>query len=120
MVGASIPCKIAASVVTRGKALNLLRKIDKEYLVILSVRTLLFITMSDDDDEAQEGGALDTAIDYADMLLSMSVVGAAYQYRTSEEAPADYKLLKTGDNTVMDTTSVSDATVYVSWRLHAG
>ena len=48
---------------------------------------------------------LNTAIDYAgDMLLSMSAVGAAYQYRTSEEAPADYKLLKTGDNTVMDTT----------------
>ena len=67
--------------------------------------TLPFVIMSDDDDEAQEGGALDTAIDYAgDMLLSMSVVGAAYQYRTSEEAPADYKLLKTGDNTVMDTT----------------
>ena len=27
--------------------------------------TLPFVIMSDDDDEAQEGGALDTAIDYA-------------------------------------------------------
>lgn len=37
-------------------------------------------------------------------IQGIAVAGAAYQYRTSEEAPSDYKLLKTGDNTVMDVT----------------
>ncbi len=106
--GASIPlAKKVASVVTRGKVPAKLTMKDRQRISrnLVGSGTLPFVIMSDDDDEAQEGGALDTAIDYAgDMLLSMSVVGAAYQYRTSEEAPADYKLLKTGDNTVMDTT----------------
>jgi len=37
-------------------------------------------------------------------LVGLAVAGAAYQYRTSEDAPSDYKLLKTGDDTVMDVT----------------
>jgi hypothetical protein len=37
-------------------------------------------------------------------IQGIAVAGAAYQYRTSEEAPADYKELKTGDGTVMDVT----------------
>jgi len=37
-------------------------------------------------------------------LVGLAVAGAAYQYRTSEDAPSDYKLLKTGDGTVMDVT----------------
>jgi len=37
-------------------------------------------------------------------IQGIAVAGAAYQYRTSEEAPADYKQLKTGDGTVMDVT----------------
>jgi hypothetical protein len=37
-------------------------------------------------------------------IQGIAVAGAAYQYRTSDEAPSDYKLLKTGDNTVMDVT----------------
>jgi hypothetical protein len=37
-------------------------------------------------------------------ILGIAVAGAAYQYRTSEEAPSDYKLLKTGADTVMDVT----------------
>jgi hypothetical protein len=35
-------------------------------------------------------------------LQGIAVAGAAYMYRTSEEAPSDYKLLKTADETVMD------------------
>ena len=37
-------------------------------------------------------------------IQGIAVAGAAYQYRTSEEAPSDYKLLKTADDTVMDVT----------------
>ena len=37
-------------------------------------------------------------------LVGIAVAGAAYQYRTSEEAPSDYKLLKTAEDTVMDVT----------------
>ena len=37
-------------------------------------------------------------------LVGMAMVGAAYQYRTSEEAPADYMQFGIGDNTEMDTT----------------
>ena len=37
-------------------------------------------------------------------IQGIAVAGAAYQYRTSDEAPADYKQLKTGDGTVMDVT----------------
>lgn len=37
-------------------------------------------------------------------IQGIAVAGAAYQYRTSEEAPADYKQLKTADDTVMDVT----------------
>ena len=37
-------------------------------------------------------------------IIGLATVGAAYQYRTSEDAPADYKLMNTMDNTVMDTT----------------
>jgi len=105
--GASIPlAKKVASIVTKGEVPKMTMK-DRQRISrnLVGSGTLPFVLMSDDDDKEQEGGTLDTAIDYAgDMLLSMSVVGAAYQYRTSEEAPADYKLLKTGDNTVMDTT----------------
>lgn len=37
-------------------------------------------------------------------LVGMATIMAAYQYRSSEDAPSDYKLMKTDDNTVMDTT----------------
>jgi len=37
-------------------------------------------------------------------IQGIAVAGAAYQYRTSEEAPSDYKELKTADDTVMDVT----------------
>ena len=37
-------------------------------------------------------------------LIGMATIMAAYQYRTDEEAPSDYKLMKTGEGTVMDTT----------------
>jgi hypothetical protein len=38
-------------------------------------------------------------------LVGMAVVGAAYQYRSDDEAPADYKMLKVDDGTEMDTTT---------------
>tara|TARA_R110000803_G_scaffold89040_1_gene156163 strand:- start:190 stop:3750 length:3561 start_codon:yes stop_codon:yes gene_type:complete len=37
-------------------------------------------------------------------ILGMVAVGAAYQYRTSEDATADYKKMNTGDGTSMDMT----------------
>ena len=37
-------------------------------------------------------------------IQGIAVAGAAYQYRTSENAPSDYKLLRTSDDTVMDVT----------------
>ena len=37
-------------------------------------------------------------------LIGIAVAGAAYQYRTSEDAPADYKELNTGDGTVLNVT----------------
>ena len=37
-------------------------------------------------------------------IQGLAVAGAAYQYRTSEEAPSDYKQLRTGEGTVMDVT----------------
>jgi hypothetical protein len=37
-------------------------------------------------------------------ILGMAAVGAAYQYRTSEDATADYKKMNTGDGTSMDMT----------------
>jgi len=38
-------------------------------------------------------------------LVGMAVVGAAYQYRSDDEAPADYKMMKVDDGTEMDTTT---------------
>lgn len=40
-----------------------------------------------------------------DDLLSIGVVGACYQYRTSKDAPADYKFMTGPDGTVIDTTT---------------
>jgi len=37
-------------------------------------------------------------------LVGMAMVGAAYQYRTSDEAPADYKQFGLDENVEMDTT----------------
>mgnify|MGYP003110127460 CR=1 FL=1 len=37
-------------------------------------------------------------------LIGIAVAGAAYQYRTSEDAPSDYKELNTGDGTVLNVT----------------
>jgi hypothetical protein len=37
-------------------------------------------------------------------LTGVAVAGAAYQYRTSEDAPADYKEMKTDDETVVNVT----------------
>ena len=37
-------------------------------------------------------------------LIGMAMVGAAYQYRTSDEAPADYKQFGLDENVEMDTT----------------
>lgn len=37
-------------------------------------------------------------------LVGLATVGAAYQYRTSDDAPADYKLMNTSEDTVLDTT----------------
>ena len=58
------------------------------------------------EDPSEDGdGIVDSVVDYAgSMLQSMSVVGAFYQYRTSEDAPSNYKLMNTGNNTVLDTT----------------
>ena len=42
--------------------------------------------------------------DISDGLLGMATIGAAYQYRTSSEAPSDYKQLNTGEGTVLDVT----------------
>lgn len=42
---------------------------------------------------------------WTDDLLGIAVAGACYQYRTSEDAPADYKMMRMGDGTVMDTTT---------------
>lgn len=42
---------------------------------------------------------------WTDDLLGIAVAGACYQYRTSEDAPADYKMMRVGDGTVMDTTT---------------
>jgi len=43
--------------------------------------------------------------EWTDDLLGIAVAGACYQYRTSEDAPADYKMMRMGDGTVMDTTT---------------
>lgn len=37
-------------------------------------------------------------------MLGMAAIGAAYQYRTSDEAPADYKEMTTSEGVVMDTS----------------
>ena len=37
-------------------------------------------------------------------LLGLVAIGAAYQYRTSEDAPADYKQMNTSEGVVMDTS----------------
>jgi hypothetical protein len=37
-------------------------------------------------------------------LVGIAVAGAAYQYRTSDDAPSDYKELNTGDGTVLNVT----------------
>jgi hypothetical protein len=37
-------------------------------------------------------------------LIGIAVAGAAYQYRTSDDAPSDYKELNTGDGTVLNVT----------------
>jgi len=101
--GASIPLtRKVASVVTRGRigGAKLSAK-DRQRISrnIVGMGGLPFIIMDEPDKENEN------ALDYAaDFLMSMSAVGAAYQYRTSEDAPSDYKLLKTGDDTVMDTT----------------
>ena len=42
--------------------------------------------------------------DISDGLLGIATIGAAYQYRTSSEAPSDYKQLNTGEGTVLDVT----------------
>ena len=42
--------------------------------------------------------------DISDGLLGIATIGAAYQYRTSSEAPTDYKQLNTGEGTVLDVT----------------
>ena len=100
--GASIPLtRKIASVVTRGRVGGgKLTAKDRQRISrnVVGMGGLPLILM-DEPEKENEG-----AIDYADFLMSMSAVGAAYQYRTSQEAPSDYKLLKTGDNTVMDTT----------------
>tara|TARA_R100000697_G_scaffold123740_1_gene158026 strand:+ start:1852 stop:5700 length:3849 start_codon:yes stop_codon:yes gene_type:complete len=42
---------------------------------------------------------------WTDDLLGIAVAGACYQYRTSEDAPSDYKMLRMSDGTMMDTTT---------------
>jgi len=37
-------------------------------------------------------------------LIGIAVAGAAYQYRTMDDAPSDYKLLRTSEGTAMDVT----------------
>lgn len=37
-------------------------------------------------------------------ITGVAAIFAATQYRTSENAPSDYKLLNTGDGTVLDTS----------------
>jgi hypothetical protein len=106
--GASIPlARKVASAVTGGKVgKGKLTKKDRERISrnFVGTGTVPFIFYGDEEDGESEG-ALDSTLDFAaDMLLSMSIAGAAYQYRTSEDAPSDYKLLKTGDDTVMDVT----------------
>lgn len=101
--GASIPlARKLASVVTRGRVgAGKLTAKDRQRISrnVVGMGTVPLILMDEPDKENEN------ALDYAaDFLMSMSVVGAAYQYRTSEDAPSDYKLLKTGDNAVMDTT----------------
>ena len=106
--GASIPlARKVASAVTGGKVgKGKLTKKDRERISrnFVGTGTVPFIFYGDEED-GESDGALDSTLDFAaDMLLSMSIAGAAYQYRTSEDAPSDYKLLKTGDDTVMDVT----------------
>ena len=101
--GASIPLtRKIASVVTRGRigGAKLSAK-DRQRISrnIVGMGGLPLILMDEPDKENE--GVFDYA---ADFLMSMSAVGAAYQYRTSEDAPSDYKLLKTAEDTVMDTT----------------
>jgi len=107
--GASIPlAKKVASVVTRGRVGGgKLTAKDRQRISrnLVGSGTVPFIFLSDDDAEKENKDTLGTVIDYAgDMLLSMSVVGAAYQYRRMSDAPSDYKLMKTSENTVLDTT----------------
>ena len=105
MGGASIPlARKMASVVTMGRfGGGKLTAKDRQRISrnFVGSGTLPFLLKDDPEEKKEDKGAIDYA---ADFLLGMSVVGAAYQYRTSDEAPSDYKLLKTGDDTVMDTT----------------
>ena len=105
MGGASIPlARKMASVVTMGRVgAGKLTAKDRQRITrnLVGSGTLPFLLKDDPEKQEEDKGAIDYA---ADFLLGMSVVGAAYQYRTSDEAPSDYKLLKTGDDAVMDTT----------------
>lgn len=113
--GASIPlAKKVASIVTRGKvggkgklSAKDRQRISRNIVGITAGAPIAPVAIGAFlEDPSEEGdGTLDTIVDYAgSMLQSMSAVGAFYQYRTSENAPADYKLMNTGNNTVLDTT----------------
>ena len=117
--GASIPlAKKVANITTRGKAfpeMSAGKKLSAKDRQRIS-RNIVGMTAGAPiapvaigaflEDPSEEGdGIVDTVVDYAgSMLQSMSAVGAFYQYRTSEDAPADYKLMNTGNDTVFDTT----------------
>ena len=106
--GASIPlAKKVANITTRGKAfpeMSAGKKLSAKDRQRIS-RNIVGMTAGAPiapvaigaflEDPSEEGdGIVDTVVDYAgSMLQSMSAVGAFYQYRTSEDAPADYKLM---------------------------
>lgn len=46
-------------------------------------------------------------------LVGLATIGAAYQYRTSEEAPAEYNMLNAGEDAVLDTKPLFPAAQYM-------
>ncbi|MDB3999719.1 hypothetical protein N9446_00075 [bacterium] len=107
MGGASIPlAKKLANVVSGNKAFpdGSLTAKDRQRIsrnIVGSGTLPAIFAFSDDDKDDEDKQILGYA---ADFLMSMSVIGAAYQYRMLDDAPSDYKLMKTSSGTNLDTT----------------
>ena len=107
MGGASIPlAKKMINVLSGGKAYpdGSLTAKDRQRISrnIIGSGTLPAIFLFKDDEKDKESNQ---ALAYAgDFLMSMSIVGAALQYRSMDDAPSDYKMMRTISGNNIDTT----------------